>query len=182
MDSKRLVHVGKYLSLILRHKPEKVGVALEPGGWANIDDLLEGLAQDGQPLTLDELIEVVQHDDKQRFSFDDAKVRIRANQGHSIPIDLQLEPRQPPAVLLHGTADRFLDAILREGLKKMARHHVHLTESVESAQKVGRRRGKPVVLRVDAASLHRDGRLFYLTANAVWLVDEVPPAYVSVAE
>ena len=182
MDQKSLVRISKYLSLHLRHQPERIGLELEPGGWVEVEDLLEACATHNMAITHDELYEVVRQNDKQRFAFDDSGKRIRANQGHSVEVDLQLDPRVPPAVLLHGTGQQFIFDILQQGLLKMSRHHVHLTEAEATALKVGRRKGKPVILEIDAAGLHGSGRLFYLTANAVWLVDEVPPAFLKVRE
>src|SRR5205823_194385 len=140
-------------------------------------DLLAGCAREGFRLTLAELKEVVAKNDKQRLSFDESGTRIRANQGHSTPVDLQLRPATPPAVLYHGTPERSVGQILRTGLKKMARHHVHLSPTVPTAQAVGARRGRPVILAVDAAGMAREGHTFYCSANGVWLVDEVPPQY-----
>src|SRR5262245_26801062 len=177
MNEKRLVRISKFLSRHLRHAPEDLGLALHPGGWVAVADLLAGCAKAGLPLTRDELREVVVNNDKQRFSFDEAGERIRANQGHSTEVDLQLDPRTPPDVLYHGTATAALETILAEGLKRMARHHVHLSTAVPTAVKVGSRHGWPVVLAVDAAAMHRDGAVFYRSANGVWLVEEVPARY-----
>jgi putative RNA 2'-phosphotransferase len=177
MDSKRLVHVSKYLSKHLRHEPERLGLTLEPGGWVRVEDLLAGCERHGFRLSRTELIEVVQKNDKQRFSFDESGERIRANQGHSTEVDLQLEPVTPPDVLYHGTAEDVVDEILRTGLKRMARHHVHLSITVPAARTVGARHGRPVVLVVDAAGMSQAGILFYRSANNVWLVDTVPPQY-----
>ncbi len=182
MDHKKLVSISKYLSLHLRHQPELLGLELEPGGWVNVEALLAACVRDGAPLTLADLTEVVRGNDKQRFAFDESGLRIRANQGHSVEVDLQLEPREPPAVLLHGTALHILPEIREKGLLKMDRHYVHLTESAETALTSGRRKGKPIVVEVDATGLHAAGRLFYLTANSVWLVEDVPPAYLKVRD
>ncbi len=177
MDPKRLVRVSKYLSKHLRHEPERLGLQLEAGGWIAIEDLLAACAADRFPITRDELLEVVRENDKQRFSFDLSQTRIRANQGHSTPVDLQLKPVPPPDILYHGTPAGSVDAILRKGLKKMARHHVHLSSTAAIAETVGRRRGRPVVLAVDAAAMSRDGLVFYCSTNGVWLTDYVPPKY-----
>ena len=177
MDPKRLVRVSKFLSKHLRHAPEKLGLTLSPGGWVAVDDLLAGCARAGFRVSPAELKEVVARNDKQRFSFDESGTLIRANQGHSAPVDLQLEPATPPAVLYHGTPEKSVEQILRTGLKKMARHHVHLSPTVPTAQAVGARRGRPVILAVDAAGMARGGHTFYCSANGVWLVDEVPPQY-----
>jgi putative RNA 2'-phosphotransferase len=177
MDPKRLVKVSKYLSKHLRHEPERLGLTLAPGGWVEVDALLRACDAHHFALTRAELNEVVAKNDKQRFSFDDSGTRIRANQGHSTAVDLQLEAVVPPAVLYHGTAARQVSPILESGLNKMARHHVHLSATVPTAIAVGSRHGKPVVLEVDAAGMARDGFPFYRSANGVWLADEVPPRY-----
>jgi putative RNA 2'-phosphotransferase len=180
VDPKRLVRISKYLSKHLRHEPERLRLTLASGGWVDVAELLAACAADHFPLTRAELDEVVQKNDKQRFSFDEAGTRIRANQGHSTEVDLQLEAVPPPAVLYHGTAAGQVGSILESGLKRMARHHVHLSATIPTAVAVGSRHGKPVVLEVDAAAMARDGIAFYRSANGVWLVDEVPPRYLRV--
>jgi putative RNA 2'-phosphotransferase len=175
----RLITVSKYLSKHLRHSPQKLGLTLQPGGWVPVDDLLAAAAGHGFPITYDELVECVETNDKQRFSFDETGDRIRANQGHSVAVDLHLEEKEPPEVLYHGTVERFLPAIMAEGLKKGKRHHVHLSKDVATARKVGARRGQPVVLQVEAGRMYRDGHHFFLSANGVWLADAVPAEYVS---
>lgn len=180
MNDKRKVTVSKFLSRILRHAPEDAGLTLEPGGWVPVADLLTGAAKVGVSITPADLDEIVRSSDKQRFAFDESGTRIRANQGHSAEVDLQLEPADPPPELFHGTATRFLDAILRDGLLKMARHHVHLSADVATALKVGGRHGKPVVLVVGADRLRAAGHTFFRSANGVWLVDHVPPQYLRV--
>ncbi len=176
---KRVIRVSKYLSKHLRHSPDELGLTLQPGGWVPVDDLLAAAEEHGFPISYDELVECVETNDKRRFSFDETGDLIRANQGHSVEVDLQLEERQPPVVLYHGTVERFLPAIMAEGLRKGKRHHVHLSRDVETARKVGARRGRPVVLKVDAGGMHRDGHTFYLSSNGVWLTDAVPPGYLS---
>jgi putative RNA 2'-phosphotransferase len=180
MSSQRLVKISKFLSKHLRHDPGGLGLTLAPGGWVEVEALLAGCATKGVPITRGQLEEVVAGSDKQRFSFDETGTRIRANQGHSTEVDLQLGPVAPPDALYHGTAEGNLGAILREGLKRMRRHHVHLSATVATARAVGARHGRPVVLIVDAAALSRAGALFYRSANGVWLVDEVPPNYLRV--
>ena len=173
----RLVKISKYLSKHLRHQPEALGLTLAPGGWVPVDQLLEVCRDHHFPISRDELNEVVAQNDKQRFSFDETGKRIRANQGHSVPVDLQLKPVVPPDVLYHGTALRLVESIRQEGLRKMSRHHVHLSPDVETAVKVGKRHGTPVVFKVDALRMHQAGHLFYCSANGVWLVDRVPPQF-----
>jgi putative RNA 2'-phosphotransferase len=176
----RLVAVSKRLSYHLRHAPEEVGLELGPGGWVSVGGLLASLAHNGFPVSREELEEVVATSDKQRYSLNAAKTQIRANQGHTIPVDLQLEPATPPDLLYHGTATDTVETILQKGLSRMARHHVHLSPTVATARSVGARHGQPVVLAIDAAAMSRDGIVFYCSANGVWLVDHVPAQYLRV--
>jgi putative RNA 2'-phosphotransferase len=175
----RLVRLSKYLAKSLRHSPHDLGLTLQPGGWVAVDDWLSAAHRHGFPISHDDLVECVETNDKQRFAFDASGELIRANQGHSVEVDLQLEEREPPETLLHGTVERFLASILKDGLIRRKRHHVHLSNDLETATKVGLRRGKPVILTVDAGRMHRDGHRFYLSANGVWLTDAVPPGYLS---
>jgi putative RNA 2'-phosphotransferase len=181
MDHKKLVRISKFMSRILRHAPEDLGLTLEPGGWVPVADLLAGAARVGFPITREQLDEVVADSDKQRFAFDETGERIRANQGHSTSVDLQLEPVVPPDRLYHGTARDTVTTILANGLKRMSRHHVHLSETTATARTVGGRHGSPVVLVVDAGAMHRAGMIFYRSANGVWLTDAVPPEYLRVS-
>ena len=176
---RNLVTVSKFLAKHLRHAPDALGLTLQPGGWVSVDDLLAASERAGFTIAYDELIECVETNDKKRFSFDDAGDLIRANQGHSVEVDLQLQEKPPPDVLYHGTVERFLASILAEGLKKGKRHHVHLSKDVETACKVGARRGKPVILRVDAGKMHGQGFKFFLSVNGVWLTDSVPVAFLT---
>jgi putative RNA 2'-phosphotransferase len=176
------VQTGKLLSLVLRHQPETVGITLDAAGWAGVDELLAACARHGTTITRDQLDALVANSDKQRFAFNEDRTRIRANQGHSVEVELGHAPATPPDVLFHGTPARFVDAIRREGLKKMQRHHVHLSPTRETAEKVGQRRGQEVVLRIDAARMHADGVTFYRTPNDVWLVDAVPAEYIRFPE
>lgn len=180
MDDKRRTRISKFVSKVLRHQPETVGLVLEPGGWVLVDDLINGLAKAGTRVSRDELDTVVRHCEKQRFAFSDDGTKIRANQGHSTEVEMDFEPTEPPAELFHGTATATLPLILRDGLRRMARHHVHLSGDTETATKVGRRHGKPVVIVVDAARMRADGHVFYRSANGVWLVEHVPPQYLRV--
>ncbi|MFO0821605.1 MAG: RNA 2'-phosphotransferase [Gemmataceae bacterium] len=180
MHEKRKVSVSKFLSRILRHAPGDLGLTLQPGGWVLVDELLSGTERVGFHITPDELREVVETSDKQRFAFDDSGTKIRANQGHSADVDLQLVPTDPLPQLFHGTATANLEAVIRVGLLKMARHHVHLSADTATARKVGSRHGKPVVLVVDAARMQADGHVFFRSANGVWLVEHVPPEYLRV--
>jgi putative RNA 2'-phosphotransferase len=177
MDDARLVKVSKYLSKHLRHQPQRLGLTLQPGGWVPVEDLLAACARMHFPISRAELEEVIARNNKQRFALDPTGTLIRANQGHSVPVDLQLAPVAPPPTLYHGTAAHLVETIRREGLRKMARHHVHLSPDPETARRVGARHGPPVVFAVDAAAMQQAGIPFYCSANGVWLVDTVPPAY-----
>lgn len=175
--SKRAVIVSKFLSLVLRHKPERIGLRLDEAGWTGVDELLHACRAHGFPLTREELKDVVHGSDKQRFSFSEDGTSIRANQGHSVHVELGYAPAAPPDVLYHGTAERFLASIKEKGLIKGARHHVHLSLDAETALVVGKRHGKPLVLKVWSAQMHADGCVFYQSANNVWLVEHVPAKY-----
>ena len=174
----QLTKTSKFLSFVLRHKPDEIGLTLDENGWANINELIEKSVSYGKKINREILEEVVMKNDKKRFVISDDGTSIRANQGHSIAVDLELVPQQPPAILFHGTAERNLELILSSGLKKMQRHHVHLTESTETAKKVGVRYGKPVLLKIKTEPMRRDGFDFYKSENNVWLVDEVPAQYI----
>ena len=176
----RRVRISKYLSLHLRHQPETLGLELGPGGWVSVSALLAGAAKNGFPITREELEDVVAGSDKQRFSLNAGGTQIRANQGHSVPVDLQLEPVEPPEILYHGTGANSVAAILTTGLEKMSRHHVHLSPDVPTAINVGKRHGRPVVLEVSALTMHRDGHVFFRSTNGVWLVESVPAQYLRV--
>lgn len=171
--------LSRRLSYVLRHAPDSVGLTLGSGGWVDIDELLSALARSGLRSSRADLDEVVRASDKRRFAVDDTGTRIRANQGHSVPVDLQLQPLAPPAMLYHGTVVGALEQILREGLTSRGRHHVHLSADVTTARKVGSRRGKPVVLVVEAAAMAATGTPFYRSANGVWLVGAVPPRHLT---
>lgn len=179
-DDRRRVKVSKYLSRHLRHQPERLGLTLAPGGWVDVDDLLAACRTHGFAITRAELDDVVATNEKQRFTLDPSGTRIRAAQGHSVDVDLALDPADPPATLFHGTGHAALAAILHEGLRPMGRRHVHLSADEETALRVGRRHGPPVVLAVDAAAMAAAGSTFWRADNGVWLVDSVPAAYLRV--
>jgi putative RNA 2'-phosphotransferase len=178
----RTVRASKFLALVLRHDPERIGLVLDDGGWADVDELLAAAARHGTVMSRAELEDVVRTSPKQRFTFDAAADRIRANQGHSVAVDLGLRPVVPPAALFHGTARRALPAILAEGLRPMGRRQVHLSADRETALAVGRRHGVPVVLAVDSGRLHRDGQAFYRSVNGVWLTGAVAARHLAVDE
>ncbi|MEQ9502058.1 MAG: RNA 2'-phosphotransferase [Deltaproteobacteria bacterium] len=179
MSPEQQKRASKFLSLVLRHRPEVVGIELGPQGWVDIDVLLTALDAHGRRLTRRELDAIVRTNSKKRFLVSADGLRIRASQGHSVNLDLGYEPVEPPALLFHGTAERFLEAIRREGLRKMQRHHVHLSASEATAREVGARHGRPVVLRVDAKTMHERGAQFFCSDNGVWLTDAVAPEFLA---
>ena len=180
MDDKKKVKISKYLSKHLRHQPERLELILEDGSWVEVDKLLKRCAINNFPITEDELNYVVEHNDKKRFSFSEDGKKIRANQGHSVEVDLKLEPTHPPDILFHGTGQNSLASVLETGLLKMARHHVHLSADIETALKVGSRHGKPIILKIDTNAMLKKGFEFYVSANGVWLVESVPPEFLEV--
>jgi putative RNA 2'-phosphotransferase len=175
----RAVRISKFLSLVLRHQPEKIGLSLDQSGWASVERLIEASSRRGFDFTSEELQNVVDGNDKKRFSLSEDGLWIRANQGHSFKVELGYAPTAPPEILYHGTAEWFLTSIKQQGLIKGKRHHVHLSADFDAATKVGRRHGKPVVLRIEAGRMRQDGFIFYLSANGVWLTDCVPVQYLS---
>jgi putative RNA 2'-phosphotransferase len=177
-DSDR--RLSKLLSLVLRHDPSVVHLSLDPGGWADLDELVAGIQERRPGVTRADIERVVATNDKDRFALDEPRNRIRANQGHSVPVDLGLPRRRPPAVLFHGTVQASVDRILREGLNRRSRHAVHLSPDPATAARVGARRGRPAVLRVDAARMQTDGNEFSVSDNGVWLVGAVPPEYLCI--
>ncbi len=174
--------LGRFLSLVLRHKPEAAFLRLDPHGWAGVEELLAGCARAGRPLTREDLERIVREDGKQRYSFDREHRRLRANQGHSVPVELELREAIPPARLYHGTASRFLEGIRAGGITRQSRQHVHLSAELSTAWSVGARHGTPVVLPIDAAAMVREGRQFWLSENGVWLCREVPWRFVLAGE
>ena len=173
----RSVKISKFLSYHLRHRPDLLGLELAPGGWVEVEKLLQAAKQRKFPITLAELRQIVKENDKQRFSFSEDGNLIRANQGHSIRVDLQLKPVTPPNVLYHGTYRQAVASIQKQGLKKMSRHHVHLSPDIETAKKVGARRGYPVIFQIDSLTMNQKGCLFYCSDNGVWLTEFVPVRY-----
>jgi putative RNA 2'-phosphotransferase len=180
---KHFTSTSKFLSLVLRHQPEVVGMQLAPEGWLPINELIENANRQGKQLTLELLHEVVATCEKKRFSLSEDGLKIRANHGHSVPdVELNLEPFPPPSVLYHGTVAAFLDSIREQGLLKRSRNHVHLSADIETAKKVGARRGKPVILTIHSNAMHQSGLSFYLSANGVWLTDAVPFSFIAFPE
>lgn len=172
-----LTNLSKYMSLILRHKPETIGISLDEHGWANVDGLINGIAQKNEGFNMDILEEIVRTDNKQRYSFNDDKTLIRANHGHSINVDVELEEKEPPEYLYHGTGKKYVKSIDRIGLIPKNRLYVHLSKDVETAENVGKRHGKEVVYCVSSGQMYRNGHKFYLSENGVWLTKEIPVKY-----
>jgi putative RNA 2'-phosphotransferase len=173
-----LTRTSKFLSYVLRHRPDEIGIELDPNGWVAIDELLAAAASHGRAIARAQLDEVVATNNKARFAVSDDGLRIRASQGHSIDVDLAYEPAAPPDLLYHGTATRFLESIREKGLVRGARHHVHLSADAETARAVGARHGKPLVLAIRSGDMAREGVRFYVSANGVWLTDAVPYEYI----
>ncbi len=178
MTTQRAVKISKSLSLVLRHEPGKIGISLDEAGWVSVSELLGALARHGLPVGKVELQEVVASNDKKRFSFSNDGLRIRANQGHSVDVELDYRPMAPPGLLYHGTPENFVASIRRGGLIKGKRHHVHMSADQATASRVAQRRGRPVVLTILSAEMHRDGSEFFLSANGVWLTERVPVRYI----
>ena len=178
IDNKREKFLSKFFSYVLRHHPEVINLKVDEFGWVSVEDLMKNAAKNGKSFTIEELQFVVANNAKQRFSLSDDNLRIRANQGHSFPVNLELLPVVPPAYLYHGTVAKFIEQIKIDGLQKMSRQHVHLSPDLETAINVGSRRGKPVILTIKAGAMHKEGYHFYLSKNGVWLVDAVPSAYI----
>ena len=173
-------NTSKFISLILRHKPETIGISLDEHGWADVQELIDGINASGSDhLDMDQLEEIVRTDEKQRYSFNEDHTLIRANQGHSIPVDVELEEKIPPALLYHGTGEKYVSSIDEQGLISKSRLYVHLSSDIPTAKKVGSRHGKPVIYTVDCAKMAADGFKFYLSANNVWLTKTVPVRYLT---
>jgi putative RNA 2'-phosphotransferase len=179
MANQKYDQTSKFISLILRHKPETIGINLDEHGWANVDELIKGISKT-QKFDRDMLEEIVRTDNKQRYSFNEDKTLIRANQGHSIPVDVELEEKEPPEILYHGTGEKYVSSINEQGLLPKSRLYVHLSSNEKTANKVGQRHGKPVIYLVKSGEMYKDGYKFYLSINRVWLTKEVPVKYLSI--
>lgn len=169
---------SKFLSLILRHKPDTIKIKLDKNGWANVDELLHGLKNAKKDMSMDQLREIVKHNEKKRFEFNEDHTKIRASQGHSVKVNLNYKAERPPMKLYHGTVEKFVNPILKDGLSKMKRHAVHLSEDIATAVNVGGRRGEPVILEIDSGAMYADRIKFYKSTNGVWLTDNVPAKYI----
>lgn len=178
-EERRLERLSKFISMILRHKPQVIGITLDEHGWADVDELIKGINETGEEVEFskDTLETIVKTDKKQRYSFSQDKTLIRANQGHSIPVDVELEKKEPPKVLYHGTGSRFVKSIQEQGLLPMERLYVHLSTDVETATNVGKRHGTPVIFKVNAEQMQKDSYDFFQSVNGVWLTKEVPAKY-----
>ena len=174
MNTKKKNKTSKFLSLVLRHKPEEIGLILDSDGWADVNELLQKI-----DISFEDLKEVVNTNDKKRFAFSDDFNKIRANQGHSIKVDLKLEPTTPPEILFHGTAEKNITSILEKGLLKQDRNYVHLSADIDTAKKVGMRYGKSIIIKVNALKMNQEGHLFYISENGVWLTNFVPVGYLT---
>ncbi|MFD0766530.1 RNA 2'-phosphotransferase [Mucilaginibacter lutimaris] len=182
MNEKEIKHISKFLSLILRHQPQLIGIQLDEQGWVNVDELLKRVNDHGLDINLALLKHVVETNAKKRFAFDEAKQRIRASQGHSVNVDLGYQPETPPAYLYHGTGEKSVAGILKTGLEKRGRQHVHLSSDIVTAVQVGSRHGKPALFKVMAEEMHKNGYSFYLSDNKVWLTDAVPADFLQLED
>lgn len=170
--------LSKFISLILRHNPQTIGIKLDNYGWANVNELINGINKSGKKINMEILKEIVLTDNKQRYSFNDDKTKIRANQGHSINVDVELQEIKPPEILYHGTATKYIESIKKNGLIGKTRLYVHLSKDKETAENVGKRHGKPIVLVINSNKMYNDGYKFYLSENKVWLCKNVPVSYI----
>jgi putative RNA 2'-phosphotransferase len=182
MNEKETTRISKFLSLVLRHQPQLIGITLDEQGWVSVDELLQQAHKHGKSITLEMLNHVVEANTKKRFAFSDDKRQIRASQGHSVAVELGYKPQVPPDVLYHGTGSQSVESILKTGLERRSRQHVHLSADVDTAIKVGSRHGKPVVLSVLAGDMNRKGYVFYISANGVWLTDDVPVEFLRLGD
>lgn len=179
MNNKNIIKHSKFLSLVLRHKPETIGIDLDENGWIDIDLLIQKVNEHGRKINRKELYFIVENNSKKRFALDETTNKIRANQGHSLNINLGFEAIQPPEILYHGTAQRFEDSIINSGIEKRNRHHVHLSAEKSTAKNVGQRHGKPIILEVRAVEMFAKGFQFFKSENGVWLTDKVPSLYLN---
>ena len=179
-SDKLLKNTSKFISLVLRHQPEVIGITLDEHGWADVQELIDGINRsEGHTLDMELLEEIVRTDEKQRYSFNEDHTLIRANQGHSIPVDVELEEKIPPDILWHGTGEKYVSSIDAQGLLPKSRLYVHLSSDKETARKVGSRHGRPVIYEIDCSGMIKDGYRFFLSANQIWLTQEVPRRYLN---
>lgn len=179
-DYMNLRNLSRYMSLILRHKPEVIGITLDEHGWASVNDLICGIEKNNPGFNMNILEQIVRTDSKQRYSFNDDKSLIRANQGHSVNVDVELKEKEPPEYLYHGTGEKYVKSINQDGLIPKSRLYVHLSKDIKTAENVGKRHGKEVVYRINSGQMYRDGYKFYLSENGIWLTKEVPIKYLEI--
>ena len=172
-----LNNISKYMSLILRHKPDVIGIELDEHGWANVNDLISGIEKDNHGFNFELLEEIVRSDSKQRYSFNDDKSLIRANQGHSVNVDVELKEKEPPEYLYHGTGEKYVKFINQDGLIPKSRLYVHLSKDIKTAEYVGKRHGKEIIYRINSGRMYRNGYKFYLSENGIWLTKEASVKY-----
>lgn len=172
-----LNNISKYMSLILRHKPDVIGIELDEHGWANVNDLISGIEKDNHGFNFELLEEIVRSDSKQRYSFNDDKSLIRANQGHSVNVDVELKEKEPPEYLYHGTGEKYVKFINQDGLIPKSRLYVHLSKDIKTAENVGKRHGKEIIYRINSGRMYRNGYKFYLSENGIWLTKEASVKY-----
>ena len=177
-----LTNLSRYMSLILRHKPEVIGITLDEHGWASVNDLICGIEKNNPGFNMDILEQIVRTDSKQRYSFNDDKSLIRANQGHSVNVDVELKEKEPPEYLYHGTGEKYVKSINQDGLIHKSRLYVHLSKDIKTSENVGKRHGKEVVYRINSGQMYRDGYKFYLSENGIWLTKEVPIKYLEMMQ
>ena len=182
MSEKEIIRLSKFLSLVLRHRPQQIGITLDEQGWTDVDTLIRQTNKKGMRLNMEDLLQVVETNNKQRFAFNNTRTKIRANQGHSVAVELGYMPQAPPPLLYHGTSKTSLPSILASGLERRKRHHVHLSTDVDTALRVGKRHGEAVVLLIKAAAMHQEGYQFFLSENKVWLTAHVPVQFIEVQE
>jgi putative RNA 2'-phosphotransferase len=182
MKEKDITSISKFLSLVLRHQPDIIDITLDEQGWVNVDELLKQANAYGHSFDLELLIHVVETNSKKRFAFDDSRQKIRASQGHSVNIELGYQAQMPPEILYHGTGEKSVAGIQQAGLEKRSRQHVHLSKNIETAIQVGSRHGRPAVFNVLAGAMHKNGYVFYLSENKVWLTDHVPAEFLRLEE
>jgi putative RNA 2'-phosphotransferase len=179
MNEQETRRISKFMSLVLRHSPEKIGIQLDENGWVDVEALLNGMRKARKAISRETLEYVVENNNKKRFAFNEDGTKIRASQGHSVKIELGYDPVEPPEFLYHGTVQKYLDAIMENGIQRMSRHHVHLSHEVETATVVGNRRGSAIILTIHSRQMQQDGHKFYISENGVWLTDEVPGRYIT---
>jgi putative RNA 2'-phosphotransferase len=178
----KYIKISKFMSFVLRHKPELIGIALDNEGWVNLDDFIHKINKHKNfHLTKETIHIIVKNDEKQRYSLSYDGSMIRANQGHSVHVDLKLQPEMPPVLLYHGTVENKIKSIEKEGLLPMSRNFVHLSSDIQTAENVGKRRGLPIILTIQAQKMHNEGYNFYLSENKIWLTKKVPVEYITLA-